>query len=155
MPYLPHKTCCPDPVVLAAAIPDEANCSWLHQSHHCEVRKQQTFNPQWHSDAICCHRTGSTLHDNVIKWKHFPRNWPFVWGIHRSREIPTQRPVMICVWINDWVNNREAGNLRRHRGYYDVNVMGSSDGLFPDGTKPLPKPMLTNHQCGVGAFSWG
>ena len=23
------------------------------------------------------------LHDDVIKWKHFPRNWPFVRGIHR------------------------------------------------------------------------
>ena len=30
---------------------------------------------------------------------------------------------LICVWINDWVNNREAGDLRRHRGHYDVNVM--------------------------------
>ena len=25
-------------------------------------------------------------------------------------------------WINDWVNNREASDLRRHRGHYDVNV---------------------------------
>ena len=24
------------------------------------------------------------LHDDVIKWKHFPRNWPFVKGIHRD-----------------------------------------------------------------------
>ena len=24
------------------------------------------------------------LHDDVIKWKHFPRYWPFVRGIHRS-----------------------------------------------------------------------
>ena len=23
-------------------------------------------------------------HDDVIEWKHFPRCWPFVWGIHRS-----------------------------------------------------------------------
>ena len=23
------------------------------------------------------------LHDDVIKWKHFPRYWPFVRGIHR------------------------------------------------------------------------
>ena len=22
-------------------------------------------------------------HDDVIKWRHFPRYWPFVWGIHR------------------------------------------------------------------------
>ena len=26
-------------------------------------------------------------------------------------------------WINDWVNNREAGDLRRQRGHYDVIVM--------------------------------
>ena len=26
-----------------------------------------------------------TGHDDVIKWKHFPRNWAFVRGIHRSR----------------------------------------------------------------------
>ena len=31
----------------------------------------------------------------------------------------------ICSWINDWVNNRNAGDLRRHRGHYDVNVMTS------------------------------
>ena len=30
---------------------------------------------------------------------------------------------LICVWINGWVNNREAGDLRHHRGHYDVNVM--------------------------------
>ena len=25
-----------------------------------------------------------TWHNDVIKWKHFPGYWPFVWGIHRS-----------------------------------------------------------------------
>ena len=30
---------------------------------------------------------------------------------------------LICVWINDWVNNREAGDLRRYRAHYDVIVM--------------------------------
>ena len=30
---------------------------------------------------------------------------------------------LISVWINGWVNNREAGDLRRHRGHYDVTVM--------------------------------
>ena len=34
---------------------------------------------------------------------------------------------LICAWINDWVNKREAGDLRRHRGHYDVNVMWSFD----------------------------
>ena len=30
---------------------------------------------------------------------------------------------VICSWINDWVNTREAGDLRRHRAHYDVRVM--------------------------------
>ena len=62
-------------------------------------------------------------HDDVIKWKHFPRYWPFVPGIHRS---PVNSPhkgqwrgalmfSLICVWINGWVNSREACDLRRHR----------------------------------------
>ena len=70
-------------------------------------------------------------HDDVIKWKHFPRNWPFVWGIHRDRWIPRTKGQwrgalmfsLICVWINGWVKNRWAGDLIRHRGHFDVNVM--------------------------------
>ena len=49
-------------------------------------------------------------HDDVIKWKHFPRYWPFVRGIHRS---PVNSPhkgqwrgalmfSLICARINDW-----------------------------------------------------
>ena len=30
---------------------------------------------------------------------------------------------LICVWINGWVNNRKAGDLRRYRIHYDVIVM--------------------------------
>ena len=30
---------------------------------------------------------------------------------------------LICVWINGWVNNRKAGDLRRHCAHYDVIVM--------------------------------
>ena len=26
-------------------------------------------------------------------------------------------------WINGWVNNREAGDLRRHRAHYDITLM--------------------------------
>ena len=33
---------------------------------------------------------------------------------------------LISPWINNWVNNRDAGDLRRHRGHYDVNVMNCS-----------------------------
>ena len=30
---------------------------------------------------------------------------------------------LICGWINGWVNNREAGDLRRYLAHYDVMVM--------------------------------
>ena len=30
---------------------------------------------------------------------------------------------LICAWMNGWVNNRMAGDLRRHRGHYEVTVM--------------------------------
>ena len=30
---------------------------------------------------------------------------------------------LICAWIRGWVNDREAGDLRRHRAHYDVTVM--------------------------------
>ena len=30
---------------------------------------------------------------------------------------------LICAWIHGWVNNREAGDLSRHRTYYNVIVM--------------------------------
>ena len=32
---------------------------------------------------------------------------------------------------------------------------GSGNGLLPDGTKPLPEPMLTHLQWGLVAFIWG
>ena len=41
-------------------------------------------------------------------------------------EFPAQRPVtrsLIRAWINGSVNNREAGDLRRHRAHYNVIVM--------------------------------
>ena len=71
------------------------------------------------------------VHDDVIKWKHLPRYWPFVRGIHRSTVNSSHQGQwrgalmfsLICARINGWVNNREAGDLRRHRCHYDVIVM--------------------------------
>ena len=40
---------------------------------------------------------------------------------------------LICTLINRWVNNREAGDLRRHRAHYDVTVMSWFCIIFFDG----------------------
>ena len=86
------------------------------------------------------HRTCASLghkicmqHGDFIKWNHFPRHWPFVRGIHQSsvnshQKGPWRRALMLsltCAWINGWINNREAGDLRRHRAHYDVTMMVS------------------------------
>ena len=75
------------------------------------------------------------VHDDVIKWKYFPRHWPSVGGIHRS---PVDSPhkgqcrgalvfSLICAWTNDWAHDWDAGDLRRHGAHYDHNMFNGSD----------------------------
>ena len=70
-------------------------------------------------------------HDDVTKWKHFPLYWPLLRGILRS---PVNSPnkgrpdralmfSLICTWTNGWVNNRDAGDLRRRSAHYNVTVI--------------------------------
>ena len=92
-------------------------------------RRPKKYSHGSHFNVLCCH-------DDAIKWKHFQRYWLFVRGICRS---PVHSPhkgqwrgalmfSLTCAWINAWVNNREAGGLRRHCAHiyiyiYDVIVM--------------------------------
>ena len=95
-------------------------CFWTPSSR---VMSRPELNDQHVVDGI--------LHDDVIEWKLFPSYWPFVRGIHRSPVISPHKGqwrgalifFFISAWINGWVNNREAGDLRRHRTHYDVIVM--------------------------------
>ena len=79
-----------------------------------------------------CHiysHTLGILHDDVIKWKHFPRYWPL------AREkppvtggFPSQKPVawsfeVFFIWTNGWASNRDGGDLIRHRAHYGVTVI--------------------------------
>ena len=71
------------------------------------------------------------IHHDVINWKHCPRYWPSVRGTHW---LPVNSPhkgqwrgalmfSLSCAWINDWVNDCDTGDLRRHCAHYDVPVM--------------------------------
>ena len=78
-------------------------------------------------------------HDDVIKWKHFLRSWSFARRIHRSSvDSPHKgqwcRALMfslICAWINDWANNRDAGGLKGHRTHCDATIMHMATIQFP------------------------
>ena len=102
--------------------------SWLHQPPVKSLNFAFILND--FSDCVNSPelKTNIRQHDDVIKWKQFPRYWPFVRGIHRS---PLNSPhkgqwrgalmfSVICAWINAWVNNREDGDLKRHRTHYNV-----------------------------------
>ena len=84
-------------------------------------------------DNHLCYAGTVTKHDDVIKWKHFPRYWTFVREIHRS---PVNSPhrgqwrgalmfSLICAWTNGCANNRDVCDLRRRHAHYDVIVMSN------------------------------
>ena len=72
----------------------------------------------------------TSIWDDMI-WKHFPRYWPFVSGIHRSPVYSPHKAQwrgalivsLICAWTNGWTNHWDVGGLRRHSARYAVTVM--------------------------------
>ena len=65
------------------------------------------FDADYYLVTADCH------HDDAIKWKHFPRYWPFVRGIHPSLVISPHKGQwqgalmlsLICVWMN-WLSKQ-------------------------------------------------
>ena len=49
---------------------------------------------------------------------------------HKGQQRGALMFSFICAWINGWVNNREAGDLRCHHNHYDVTVMMNMDMLI-------------------------
>ena len=95
-------------------------------------------------------------HDDVIKWKKFPRYWPSVLGIHRSPVNSLHKGQwrwalmfsLICAWINGWVNIREAGNLRRHCADYDVKCCNEhKQVILPGAYYTVQRSFYMKAQC--------
>ena len=85
-----------------------------------------------------CKETNFGKNNGVTKWKHFPRYWPFVGGIHQSALHSPHKGQwrgalifsLIFAWTNGWANTRDAGDLRHHRAHYDVTVMSQAEVLI-------------------------
>ena len=115
---------------LVGIIKNKMNTIMVHLLAVEYIADKCVFLASWLRNLIVTLNSNSG-HDDVIKWKHFPGYWPFVRGIHRSPVNSPQKGQwrgalmfsLICSRINDWVNNREAGDLRRRRAHYDVKVM--------------------------------
>ena len=117
-------------------------CTFLHTSAVIGSLMEIWLYAEHGSSMESCIPSEALFHDDdVIKWKHFPRYWPFVQGIHQS---PVNSPhkgqwrgalmfSFICAWIDGWVNNRGVGDLRRHCAHYDVHLFnpGNRPGIVP------------------------
>ena len=56
---------------------------------------------------------------------------------------------LICVWINVWVNTREAGALERYRARYDVTVVPRATDVKMNRRVVLSPTALTGHPTEV------
>ena len=87
--------------------------------------------PSLVAPQVVARATYSATHVDVIKWKHFPLYWIFARGIHWSPVSSSHKGQwrgalvfsFICTWTDAWANNRNAGDLKRHRAHYNVTVM--------------------------------
>ena len=104
--------------------------------------------------------TSDLKDDDVIKWKHFPRYWSFVRGIHRSPVNSFHKGQwrgalmysLICAGTNGSVNNRHAGHSRHYGALHDVAVMIDVI-VFFCGTKETCQIKECVHDCnGVEAI---
>ena len=93
----------------------------------------------WLQECIC---SGATAQEHLQCWPTYRMSrWrhqmdPFsallalcVGNSTVTSEFPSERPALMfslfCAWLHGWVNNREAGGLRRYRTHYDAIVMVS------------------------------
>ena len=75
--------------------------------------------PRW-----CYNNTHYKLaHNDVMKWKHFPRYWPFVQEIPHTKARDAGLWCFFYLRLNKHLSKQSRGYLKRHRAHYDVSVM--------------------------------
>ena len=74
---------------------------------------------RWHSHDMM---TSSNRNIFRVTGHRSPVNSP-----HKGQWCEALMFSLICVWINGWVNNGEAGDLRHHHAHYDGIVMISGE----------------------------
>ena len=90
-------------------------------------------------------------------WRHQMETFSALLAICAGDSPVTLRPVTRSFdvffdlrWINGWVNNRKAGDLRRHRAHYDVIVMARYHDINrcqPVNLLPLENQKRLGGQC--------
>ena len=93
---------------------------------------KQINNKRWHPSQSTSNMMTSS------NWNIFRVTCPLYEEFTGHRWIPLTKArdaehgylFLIYAWIHRWVNNREAGDLRRHHAYSDVIVINDDSALF-------------------------
>ena len=103
---------------------------WTTLEWHVRVSSWKQFNhgSVW---GQCLSTLLLIIMVDVIKWKHIPRYWLFMMGIHQSMVDSPHKDQwcwalifsLICGWSYCWANNQDNGDLRWYRAHYDVTIM--------------------------------
>ena len=92
-----------------------------------------------HYDSIIPKRKSPQLHSVNAWWRHKMETFSALLAICVGNSpVPVNSSQkgqwcgafvfsLVCVWIISWVNNHEAGDLRRYRIHYDVTVKDYDD----------------------------
>ena len=98
--------------------PVTRKCFYL-MTPSCSICHIQCQAIVWNSDH--------TLSKYTFKWRINPTWWRIKWwpvnSPHKDQWRRASMFTLICTWLNVWVNNRGAGDLRRLQAHDDVAVM--------------------------------
>ena len=137
--FLSHKMCTPLDWTLFPCVYDKSSW-WILVMYH-------PYSSESHRQHWCYHKIGKQMWRMWVKWDVIKTTTTHTWWRHQVETLsallaicagnsppPVNSPhkgqwrgalvfSLICVWMNDWVNNREAGDLRRRRAHYDIIVI--------------------------------
>ena len=129
------------PIAIASIISivnnNDVACSYGSSWQYVFIDSDNGMSPNWRQAIIRSNYIG-LVHDDVIKWKHFPCYWLFAWGIYRSTMDSSHKDQWrgalifsyICAWTNGLANSRGAGDVMCLRTHYDVTVMSLTHRYF-------------------------
>ena len=102
---------------------------------------KQNYKTTTADEIVVSRRTGTScrgvrhysLSDPNAWWRHQMEKFSALLALHEGN-LQVYSPhkgqrrgalvfSLVCAWTNGWANSRGAGDLRRHRAHYDVNVM--------------------------------
>ena len=118
--------------------PKEKICILIHIHQSLFHRVQFTISQLWFKWWFDTEQVTSHYQHQWSWWRHQMETFSALLALCAGNSpVPVNSPhkgqwrralmfSLIYAWIKDWVNNREAGDLRRHRGHYDVIVMWSN-----------------------------